>query len=98
MRRVTANVVGVAAPGVPRRLVLALDDGATVRDLIDELTRRGGDAMRRAIWADEGRLHRFVLIAVDGEALDLDRLDGPVPLPRDGAEVSLFLIRPLFGG
>ena len=96
MRTVTVNLVGVVAPGLPRKLVLELDEGATVRALVDEVSRRGGEALRRSLWDDDGRLLRAVVIAVDGEIVDPERLD--VELPRAGEAAEVFLIRPIFGG
>jgi hypothetical protein len=39
-----------------------------------------------------------ILIAVKGEAVDPGWLAGPLTSSGDPAEVSLFLIRPIFGG
>lgn len=96
MRTVTVNLVGVVAPGLPRKLVLELDEGATVRALVEEVSRRGGEALRRSLWDDDGRLLRAVVIAVDGEIVDPERLDAT--LPRAGQVAEVFLIRPIFGG
>lgn len=98
MRTVTVNVIGAAAPGCPRRLVVPLDEEATIRSLLEEVSERGGEGLRRAIWAPDGRVEGSVLIAVNGEVVDLQRLDGRLALSVDAAEVSLFLIRPIFGG
>src|SRR3989304_3853158 len=58
--------------------------------------RGGGGAPRRSLWDDDGRLLRAVVIAVDGEIVDPERLD--VGLPRAGEAAEVFLIRPIFGG
>ena len=96
MRTVTVNLVGVMEPGLPRKLVLELDEEATVRALVEEVGRRGGEALRRSLWDAAGRLLRAVVIAVDGEIVDRERLD--VKLPRAGRAAEVFLIRPIFGG
>ena len=96
MSTVTVNLVGVVAPDLPRKLVLELGEGATVRALIEEVSRRGGEALRRALWDADGRLVPAVVIAVDGEVVDPERLD--VALPRAGEAAEVFPIRPIFGG
>ena len=98
MRTITVNFIGVVAPGLPRQMVLSLDEGATIRSLLEELSERAGAELRRAIWAEDGRLEESLLIAVDGEVVDPNRLDRRLILSGDPAEVSLFLIRPIFGG
>lgn len=98
MRTVAINIIGVAAPGLPRRMVVSLEDGATVRSLLEEVSARGGDALRRAIWAEDGRVEEALLVALDGEVVDPGLLDARLPQTGDAAEVSLFLIRPIFGG
>lgn len=95
MSTVTVNVVG-AAPGVPRQLVLELGEGATVRALVEEASRRGGEALRRSLWDEDGRVARGIVIVVGGEILDPGQLDAPLPGPDETAEV--FLIRPIVGG
>lgn len=98
MRTVTVSFVGAVPPGLPRQMVLSLDQGATIRSLLEELGKRGGEALRRAIWAGDGRLEGSLLIAVDGEVVGPEKLDGRLPRSGDRAEISLFLIRPIFGG
>lgn len=98
MGTVTVNIIGVATPGLPRQMVLSLDEGATIRSLLEELSRRGGEGLRRSIWAANGRPDGSLLIAVNGEIVDPGRLDGRLPLSGDRTEVSVFLIRPIFGG
>jgi hypothetical protein len=92
---VTVNLVG-AAPGVPRQLVLELGEGATVRALVEEVSRRGGEAVRRSLWDEAGRVARGVVIAVGGEVLDFAQLDAR--LPRAGEAAEVFLIHPIVGG
>ncbi len=89
------NLVGVA-PGVPRQLVLELDEGATVRALVEEVSRRGGERLRRSLWDEGGRVARGVVIALGGEVLDPARLDARLPCAGEAAEV--FLIHPIAGG
>lgn len=98
MRTVTVNFIGVVAPGLPRQMVLSLDDEATIRSLLEELGQRGGEGLRRAILAADGRAGESLLIAVDGEVVDPAQLDCRLAPSRNPAEVSLFLIRPIFGG
>ena len=95
VRTVTVNLVGVA-PGVPRQLVLELDEGATVRALVEEVSRRGGERLRRSLWDEGGRVARGVVIALGGEVLDPARLDAP--LPGAGEDAEVFLIHPIAGG
>jgi len=76
---------------------LSFSDPVTVRDLLEEVARRGGEGLRHAIWTPEGQLERSVMIAVDGEVLPTDQLDAPL-VAADAAEVPFFLIRPIFGG
>lgn len=98
MRTVTVNLIGAVAPGLPRQMVLSLAEGATVRGLLEELGQHGGEGLRRAIWAEDGQLEESLLIAVDGDVVDRDRLDRRLTISGDPAEVALFLIRPIFGG
>jgi hypothetical protein len=98
VRSVTVHLIGAVVPGLPRQMVVEVDDRATVRELLDEVARRGGDGVRRSIWAEGGQLERTVLVAVDGEACDADALDAPLALSGGTREVALFLIRPIFGG
>ncbi len=95
MGTVTVNLVG-AAPGVPRQLVVELGEGATVRALVEEVSRRGGEALRRSLWDEDGRVARAVVIAVGGEILDPGQLDARLLLAGEAAEV--FLIHPIAGG
>ena len=95
MSTVTVNLVG-AAPGVPRQLVLELSEGATVRALVEEVSRRGGEALRRSLWDEDGRVARGLVIAVGGEILDPGQLDAR--LLRAGEAAEVFLIRPITGG
>jgi hypothetical protein len=98
MRTVTVNLIGVMAPECPRQMVLPLaDDLGTVRALVEEVGRRGGEALRRVLWDAEGRLERSVVVAVDGAVVDRDGLDCRLAA-GEAAEISLFLIRPIFGG
>lgn len=76
---------------------LELSDEATVRDVIAEAVRLGGEPLRRVLWRSDGRLEDSVMIAIDGDVLDREQLDARLPVTGD-AEVSLFLIRPVFGG
>lgn len=97
-RTVTVNLVGAVGAGCPRQLVLPVEETATVRGLLEELTRRGGEALRRLVWTGDGRLTDALLIAVDGEVIAPEQLDRGLPAGGPSAEVSLFLIRPIFGG
>lgn len=98
VRSVTVHLIGAVVPGLPREIVVDVDDGVTVRELLDEVARRGGDGVRRSIWTEDGQLERTVLVAVDGEACDAEALDAPLATSGDTREVALFLIRPIFGG
>ncbi len=98
MTTVTVNLIGAVAPGLPRQMVVSLGEEATLRTLIEEVGRRGGEALQRSICAEGGRMPDSLLIALDGEVVDAARLDAPLAPPGRAAEVSLFLIRPIFGG
>lgn len=99
MRTVTVNLIGVMAPDCPRQMVLPLDDDLpTVRALVEEVGRRGGESLRRALWDTEGRLERSVVIAVDSAVVEREALDCRLAPAGPSAEISLFLIRPIFGG
>ena len=60
-------------------------DGATVRDLLEDLTARF-PALRERIWEDD-EVAPFVNVYVDGE--DVRTLDGEETAVRDGATVIL---------
>ncbi len=92
---VTVNLVGVTAPALPRQMTLALGEGATLRALVEEVARQGGEALRRSLWAPDGSLERSVVIAVGGEVVDSASLDAQLPMT---AAAEVFLIRPIFGG
>ncbi len=99
MRTVTVTLIGVMAPECPRQMVLPLgDEPMTVRALVEEVGRRGGASLRRALWDAEGRLERSVVIAVDSDVVERDGLDCRLAPAGPSAEISLFLIRPIFGG
>lgn len=99
MRTVTVNLIGVMAPECPRQMVLPVDDDLmTVRRLVEEVGRRGGEALRRTLWDADGHLERSIVVAVDSAVVDREGLDGRLAAAGDAAEISLFLIRPIFGG
>jgi acyl dehydratase len=97
-RTVTVHLIGAVGPGCPRQMVLPVDERATVRGLMEELTGRVGEALRRLVWTGDGRVADSLLIAVDGEVIPHEDLDRGLPATGASAEVSLFLIRPIFGG
>ena len=98
MTTVTVNLIGAVAPGLPRQMLVSLGEGATLRTLIEEVSRRGGESLRRSVYAEGGRMADSLLIALDGEVVDPARLDARLAPSGMAAEVSLFLIRPIFGG
>lgn len=94
----TVRFVGAVPPGVPRTMVVRLRSDTSVRELLEEVSGRGGPKLRRSMWATDGRLEESVLVAVDGDIVDRDRLDVPVAASGTAAEVSVFVIRSIFGG
>jgi sulfur-carrier protein len=74
LRRVTGGVAKVAG------------DGATVRDLIEDLERRY-PGMRERLCDDSGALRRFVNVFVGDE--DIRFLEGLETSLAEGAEVSI---------
>lgn len=95
MRTVTVHLVGLSAPGQPRRVLVELGEPATLRALVEAVARQGGEVLRASLWLGEGRLGPSVVIAVDGEVVDPDHLDRPLP---GGRAAEVFLIHPIVGG
>lgn len=80
---------------MPRDLVLSLEEGSTIRDVLEVIrTRFGGQATW--LMTKEGGLEGSVQIAVDGEVVERDQLDRRLPPGRTA--ISLFVMRAIFGG
>jgi hypothetical protein len=98
MPSVAVHFVGVLARGMPRDLALWLPEGSTVRDVLEAIRRRVGGEADAWLVAEDGGLDGSVQIAVDGEVVERDQLDRPLPPGSDRPEVSVFLMRAIFGG
>lgn len=61
-------------------------EGATVREVLDDLFERHGE-LRERISDEDGALRRFVNVYVAGE--DIRFLDGLATPVKDGAEVTI---------
>lgn len=66
--------------------------GATVRECIDDVEARY-PGFRAQILDDEGRIHRFVRLFLNGELLDRGALDA-----RVGADDALEVLAAIAGG
>jgi molybdopterin converting factor small subunit len=80
------TTVGVASETVQ------LAEGSTTADLVGSVAERHGEALRRVLFADSGRLHPAILVFVGDSQVDAET---PVPL-RDGDSVTL--LAPVAGG
>jgi molybdopterin converting factor small subunit len=75
---------------------VVLDDGATLRRLLEELGRTNGPEFRRYIVHEGKTLNPVLLVALNGESVDqIANLD--VVLPQ-GAIVDVLLAVPIMGG
>lgn len=72
--------------GGAARLVVELDGGATLSDLMAELASRH-PRLERRLRDEKGALRRYVNVYVDGT--ESRQSDGPHTLLRDGVEVHI---------
>ncbi len=76
--------------------VVVLDEGATLRGLLDELGRSNGPEFRRYIAVEGSTLNPALLVALNGQSVDqIHNLDAPLPY---GAVVDVLLAVPIMGG
>ena len=90
------RVVAFATLGdlIGRNKVVELEEGATLGDLIEKLIREIGPHLREAIFSDDGSLHPFLKILVNGR--DVEFLEGLGTRLSDGDEVAI--VPPAGGG
>ncbi len=92
---VKVNFLGEIRSVVKRRDVeVALEDGSTVNDLLDVLSRQLGDGFNRQVFAADGALFPHVSIFINGS--DAKNLSG-LETRLTGGEVDV-LILPTYGG
>ena len=76
--------------------VVVLEDGATLRNLLEELGYSNGPAFQRYIVVEGATLNPALLVSLNGEGVDeIQNLDIPLPL---GATVDVMLAAPIMGG
>ncbi|MFQ5899735.1 MAG: MoaD/ThiS family protein, partial [Candidatus Methylomirabilia bacterium] len=98
MPTIAVHFVGVLAPGMPRDLILSLEDGSTIRDALEAIGRRFEGQVGARLVTESGGLEGSVQIAVDGEVVERDQLDRRLPASSGQAAVSVLLVRAIFGG
>lgn len=98
MPTVAVHFVGVLAPGMPRDLALSLQEGSTVRDAIEAIRARVGGSVGARLVTERGGLENSVQIAVNGEVVERDQLDTPLPSGEGQTAISVLLLRAIFGG
>lgn len=84
--------------GVVRRKEqrVVLDEGATLRCLLEELGRTNGPEFRRYIVHEGKTLNPVLLVALNGQSVDqIENLDTVLP---HGAIVDVLLAVPIMGG
>ena len=76
--------------------VVVLDDGATLRGLLEELGRSNGPEFQCYIVVEGATLNPALLVALNGQSVDqIQNLDTPLP---HGAVVDVLLAVPIMGG
>ena len=76
--------------------VVILEEGATVRRLLDELARSNSSEFQRYVVIEGASLNPALLVFLNGESLDeILNLDTPLPA---GARVDVMLASPILGG
>jgi hypothetical protein len=97
----TSRVVSVTFLGFLRHVVrareitIALDAGATVRDLLEALARAHGARFTEAVFRAPGQVHTHLRVFVDEEEA---RLDDPVARGDSPAAVALLVVPGFEGG
>ena len=75
---------------------VVLDDGGTLRGLLEELGRSNGPEFQCYIVVEGATLNPALLVALNGESVDrIQNLDTPLP---NGAVVDVMLAVPIRGG
>lgn len=75
---------------------VVLNDGATLRGLLEELGRSNGPAFQCYVVSEGSTLNPALLVALNGQSVDqIQNLD--IPLPH-GAVVDVLLAVPIMGG
>lgn len=76
--------------------VVILEEGATVRTLLDELARSNSSEFRRYVVIEGATLNPALQVFLNGESLDeIQNLDARLPA---GAKVDVMLASPILGG
>jgi molybdopterin converting factor small subunit len=76
--------------------LVVLEEGATVRRLLDELGRANGAEFRRCLVIEGATVNPALVVFLNGESLDeILNLDAPLP---PGASVDVMLASPILGG
>lgn len=76
--------------------VVVLDEGATVRTLLDELARSNTAEFRRCVVIEGSHLNPALVVFLNGESLD-ETLNLDAPLPAR-AKIDVMLASPILGG
>ena len=75
---------------------LLMEDGATLRVLLEELGRSNGPEFQRYIVFQGTTVNPALLVALNGESVDeIQNLDAPLPT---GATLDVMLAVPISGG
>ena len=76
--------------------IVVLDDGATLRGLLEELGRSNGPEFQCYIVPEGSTLNPVLLVALNGQSVDqIENLDTPLP---HRAVVDVLLAIPIMGG
>lgn len=76
--------------------VVVLDDGATLRGLLEELGRSNGPEFQCYIVVEGATLNPALLVSLNGQSLDqIQNLDTPLP---QGSVLDVLLAVPIKGG
>lgn len=76
--------------------VVALEDGTTLRGLLEELGRSNGPEFQRYIVVEGATVNPALIVALNGQSLDqIQNLDTPLP---QGSVLDVLLAVPIKGG
>ena len=76
--------------------VVSLDDGATLRDLLEALRCSNGPEFQPYVVIQEATVNPAILVSLNGESVDeIQNLDLPLP---HGAKLDVMLAVPIMGG
>ena len=70
---------------------LTLDGMVTIQTVVDALIERFGSEMRRHLYDTEGRIIPAWSVFVNGEPVQLNRLENLQTVLKDGADVSFVM-------